>query len=272
MTFFIKKIFFIKILIFFNFFSYSENFPTGARSTSMANASVTFCDIWALSHNQAGIAFLKHKSLAFHFENHFLLKEHSLKSIFFVYPTNMGNFGLNYYNFGYSKYNISKIGIAYAKSFSEKFSFGLQLNYFNTYIENNIKNQGVINFEFGFLMKISENLSFGSHIFRPQKSKIENYENENLSTILKFGLSYKIQKMIIFCLEAEKDIKYKQNFKFGMEYNYKNNIFLRMGIFTNPNFYSYGIGFVFKKFKTDIAFSKHPILSYSSHISVNYEF
>ncbi|HIO72826.1 MAG TPA: hypothetical protein EYN38_06955, partial [Flavobacteriales bacterium] len=39
-------------------FAGGENYPIGARSAAMGNASVTFTDLWAVHHNQAELAGL----------------------------------------------------------------------------------------------------------------------------------------------------------------------------------------------------------------------
>ena len=50
------------------------------------------------------------------------IKELSHGALALALPTNAGTFGLSYSYFGYSKYNESKIGLAYAKKLFEKIS------------------------------------------------------------------------------------------------------------------------------------------------------
>ncbi len=73
-------------------YSSNDNLPQGARSAALGNASVTFADFWAIQNNQAGLADFKNIAAGFYYENRFLLKELSLKSVAFVLPTKNRNF------------------------------------------------------------------------------------------------------------------------------------------------------------------------------------
>jgi len=128
----VKILTFLLVFLFIYLISYSgnDNYPTGSRSASMGNSSVTLSDVWSTHHNQAGLAGLTKPTIGFHHENRFIVKEYGLQSLAFVLPTNSGNFGISLSYFGYSKYNESKIGLGYAKKLSDKISFGVQLDYF----------------------------------------------------------------------------------------------------------------------------------------------
>src|SRR3989339_551673 len=90
-------------------FSGNENYPVGARYSSMGNTGVMTPSLWSTSHNQAGLAFLKISEVGLHYENKFLIPELGLSSLAFALPSKKsGTFGLNYNHFGYSKYNESK--------------------------------------------------------------------------------------------------------------------------------------------------------------------
>ena len=96
--------------------------PTGGRGNGMGNASVALNDFWSLQNNQAGLANFQSIAASFYYQNRFLLSELGLKSFGFTLPTRTGVFGLSYQNFGYSQYNETKVGLAFGKSFGERFS------------------------------------------------------------------------------------------------------------------------------------------------------
>ncbi len=265
----------ILFIILFNFhsiFAGNENYPVGARSAAMGNATVMMSDLWSIHHNQAGLASIENISVGFHFENKFIFPEYGLQSAAFVFPTKTGVLGLNLSYFGYSKYNETKIGLAYAKTFYDKFSIGIQLDYLNTYIAEGYGNKGTAVFEAGIMTEPVENLYVGAHIYNPTRSKIADYDDERIPTIMRIGLGYNFADKVFLSVETEKDLVNKAIFKAGIEYDFLKNIYLRTGISTNPYQTAFGLGYVFKRLKADIAFSTHQILGITPHISINYVF
>ena len=116
-------------------FAGDHNAPAGARSSAMGNASATQQDVWASFHNQAGLAFLKETVIGVSHEQRFMLNELSLNGAAFALPTKKnGTFALSVSYFGYKLYNEQKAGLAYAKSFGDKFSAGVQIDYLGTSI------------------------------------------------------------------------------------------------------------------------------------------
>src|SRR4051812_4058526 len=96
--------------------SAATNYPVGARSSAVANASVTYSDLWAAFNNQAGLAQLKNMSAGVYYENKFLLSDLSLRSFAFAVPVKKtGVFALSASVFGFSLYSEQKASIAYAK-------------------------------------------------------------------------------------------------------------------------------------------------------------
>lgn len=251
-------------------YSSNDNSPQGARSAALGNASVTFADFWAIQNNQAGLADFKNIAAGVYYENRFLLKELSLKSVAFVLPTKSGTFGININYFGFNLYNESKIGLAYAKSFGKYFSAGIQLDYLTTSIGEDYGSKSVVTFEFGLRSQLNENLCIAAHVFNPIRVKIASYDDERIPTIFKLGLSYTFSKNIIAVIETEKDINYKAVVKAGLEYQIIKEASVRIGITTNPCIYTFGFGLILKKFKIDFASSIHQVLGYSPQISLIY--
>ena len=86
---------------------------------------------------------------------------------------------------------------------------------------------------------------------------------------MRFGIGYKIQDKATISLETEKDLRMDAVFKGGLEYNPVAELFLRCGVSSGiMNQYSFGLGYGWKKFTLDIAFSHHRFLGYSPHFSL----
>ena len=244
----------------------------GGRAFGVSGSSLTYRGIWAQYHNQAAMAYLKGVNFGFAFQNSFFVEELSTKSVAFALPLKSGVFGLNYYYFGYPKFNENKLGLSFAKRLGKKFAFGGQLDYFYTHIDGEYGQKGVAAGELGILAEPIDNLFIGAHVFNLWYTKLSTYENEYMPTIFKLGASYLLYEKALLSIEAEKDLDLDIIFKTGLELELLKDFHFRAGIATNPTIYSFGLGYVFKSFQMDIGFSRHPVLDYSPAISIVYAF
>jgi len=252
----------------------ADNYPVGARSAGLANASVTFSDVWSSFHNQAGLAFLKNTEAGAYFENKFFLSDLSVKGFSLGIPTTKaGTFALSATLFGGSLYNEKKAGIGYAKKLGEKFSAGVQLDYLSTFIAEDYGSRSSFVVEAGLLAEPVKNLKIGIHIFNPNRAKLAEYADERIPTIMRLGASYTFSEKVLLCAEEEKDIDQSSVFKAGLEYHVAEVLFIRGGIATNPSLSTFGFGLkINKQFMVDMAASWHQQLGFSPQFSLQYKF
>jgi hypothetical protein len=244
----------------------------GGRALGTSGACITYQDTWAQYHNQAALAYLKGINFGFAFQNAFFVKELSTKSVTFALPLKSGVFGINYYYFGYPKFNESKAGLSFAKRLGKRFALGGQIDYFYTHIDGEYGQKGIAAGELGVLAEPIDNLFIGAHVFNIWHTKLSTYENEYVPTIFKLGASYLLYEKALLSIEGEKDLDLDMVFKAGLELELLEDFFFRAGIATNPNTYSFGLGYTFKSFQMDIGFLRHPVLDYSPSISIVYAF
>lgn len=255
-----------------------DNYPVGARSVGVADASVTFFDLWAAFNNQAGLTQLKSVEAGTYYENKFLLPDLSLKSFAFALPVNKtGVFALSATQFGGVLYNETKAGLAFAKQLGEKFSAGIQLDYLSTHIANGddgyvYGTNNSVAAEGGFIAEPLTNLTIGLHIFNPTRVKLADYDDERVPTIMRFGGSYKFSEKVLVCSEMEKNVDQQNIFKAGLEYHVVEQIFLRAGMASNPSLSSFGFGIKMKQLQIDIASTYHQALGFSPQLSLVYDF
>ena len=247
-----------------------ENWPVGGKAAGMSNASVTLTDFWSVHSNQAGLTGVKTFSAGIYYENRFGLKQLSLKSGAVVMPTKAGVFALSMSYFGYSQFNETKTGLAYAKNFGTKFSAGVQLDYLATHIAENYGNSSALAAEIGLRYQINKNIAIATHVFNPTRAKVAAYNDERAPTIFKLGVSYMFSQKVILAVESEKDIQYNPVFKAGIEYHPIKSIYFRTGISTNPVLNSFGFGLELSNFNLDFAASYHQVLGFSPQVSLIY--
>jgi hypothetical protein len=252
-----------------------ENFPIGSRPAALANAVVMESDIWSVSHNQAGLGDYHNLSIGFHHENKYVVPEAALHALAFTIPVKPGTFGLSYTYFGYSLYNESKIGIAFGRSFGEKFSGGIQLNYHYIfvsplYLSGEYENRHALTVEGGIQYKPSSTLRIGIHIFNPSRSRLLPTKSDTLGTTLRAGISYSPVEKLWMAIETEKSLSYKLRIKSGIEYQLNKGLFLRTGIITSPFQNTFGLGFNISRINADVAFSHNETLGFMPHFSLQF--
>lgn len=238
----------------------------------MANASVSLSDVWSTHHNQAGLAFVKDISTGVYYENRFLLQQLSLKAAAIALPIKAGTFGIAFSSFGYSLYSENKYSLSFAKAFSNKFSMGIAMDYISTKIAEGYGSKGVAVAEIGLQTKPIKNLTIGVHLFNPTRTKLADYNNERLPTILRLGGHYQFSEKVILAIETEKNISEKALLKVGIEYKPTKELFIRIGVGSNPTTSSFGLGINLKSFKIDLSTHYNQVLGFSPQIGLTYNF
>ncbi len=251
----------------------NENWSLGGQQAGMGFSGVTLTDVWSSSKNQAALARLTSPCLGLYAENRFIIEEMSLQAFSFALPTKeAGTFAIDLSYFGYSLYNESKVGLAYGLMLGKKFSLGAKINYLNTHFADEYGNKGNVIAEVSFLYEPVDNFLIGGHLYNITRSKIANYDDERIPSSLTFGLGYRFTPKFFITTECEKDLDNPIMFRVGLDYNILKNVYVRGGVATSPNYATFGIGYVLKKFKVDVSFSYHQILGYSPHVGFIYTF
>lgn len=248
-----------------------ENNPPGARSGGMANAGLNFTDIWSIYHNQAGLGYIEGPTAAVFYENKFLISNFAYAGFAGALPLGNGTIGVSYTNFGYSAYKESSIGLAYGMKLSEKFAVGVRLNYHSIRIDaDGYGNKGALTADVGFRLQVSERVSLAAHLANPTRTKLNDFDDERIPTIIRFGAGYEISDDLLATAEVEKDIDMNPIFRAGIEYQPADILFLRVGASSNPGLFAFGFGLNFDAFKVDLSTTYHSVLGYSPQIALTY--
>jgi len=251
--------------------SQNDNWPIGADHAGMGYTGVAYGDIWGTYYNQASLAGLNSFSMGAFFRNTFNVQELGVKAASFAMPVFNGVAGAAFTHFGYSGYSETKFGLAYAMQLGKTLSAGIQLDYVNTHIANEFGNQGTPTGEVGIRFEPLDNLVFGAHVYNPFRAKLSGYDNQRLPTIFRAGLSYLFAGRFLLTVEGNQDMQNKTVLRAGAQFYALNHVYLRGGFSTNPDITHFGIGVEFAGVQANIAFSRHPVLDYTSHIGIAYK-
>lgn len=271
-----KKLVFLIITLFVTarLFAGIENYPVGGKAAGMSNASVIYSDLWSVHHNQAGLAGYHRMAIGFYNEYKFLSPDLGLKALAFTIPVFKETIGISLSHFGNQDMNEQKFGLAIAKPFGDKFFAGIQLNYHRLFLSEVYGRAGGISTELGILANPVKNFWAGVHVFNPTHSKINDTDGERIPTVCTTGLGYFFSEKFSSCIESEIIIDNQTiyNFKAGIDYDIYKKIFLRVGGTSNPEQFSFGLGFEVSRINADVAFTYHQIFGFYPQFSISYAF
>lgn len=263
---------FFSIFILFVSKLFSQGFlPVGARSNSIANASIALSDCWSYYHNPGALGVINKSEIGVSYSNRFLLKELQNQGLVYVQPIKKGvlSFGVQF--FGLDVYRGSRIGGGYSLKLSDKLFSGVQLNYQRLQLSSNYGVKNSVTAEAGIYYMLNDQWRIGVSIFNLGRAKLSSFENERVSTIMRLGTVYQISKKVLFALEIDKNVNYLPRLKGGIEYIPVKNVYLRGGIATQPIEFTFGLGSIFKSFQLDIGSSYQQVLGWSPHFSLCYK-
>lgn len=213
-------------------------------------------DVFSISSNQASLAKINKPSAGVYGEKRFLLNELGLYNAKIVIPTSSGNFAFNASYFGFSEYNESQFGLAYARSLGTKVDVGVQFNYYAVRIAS-YGSASAVNFEFGAIFHLTDNLNGGLHVYNPIAGKLGKDKAEKLASIYSAGLGYEPSEKFLFSVEIQKEEDEPVNVNVGLQYQFLTQLLARAGVSSSASTLYMGIGFKLKSLRVDAIASYH---------------
>ncbi len=245
--------------------------PIKANYIQTGAYSNNFTDAFSFTNNQAALISQKETSAGIYSERRFSLQELSNYTAAIAIPTNAGGFGIQTNYFGFSDYNESQIGIAYAKKLGRFINIGVQFNYYSIHISE-YGNANTTNFEIGFIIHPTEKITAGFHVYNPIGGDFGKNTNEKLASIYNAGLGYEASSQVFISAEIIKEENKPVNVNAGLQYIFAKQFFARMGIVTESTSPYIGFGLHWKEFRLDATVSYHPQLGFTPGLLFIYDF
>jgi hypothetical protein len=269
----LTKPFLILLFVFFHLIIDAQTVrrPVAAVYTGLGAYSTDHTDVFSFTNNQASLAQMKNASAGVYGEKRFMLDELSLYQLAIAVPTNSGNFGVKAGYFGFSDYNESQMGLAYARKLGSKIDVGVQFNY-NSIQVNGYGNSSAINFEIGTVFHLTDKLNAGIHAYNPVGGKFGKNAEEKLASVYTVGLGYEASEKFFVSTEIEKEENQPVNVNAGMQYKFLPQLLARVGITTNTSNVYAGVGLFLKTFRLDVVASYHPQLGVTPGLLLLYDF
>jgi hypothetical protein len=246
-----------------------EVVPRGGRSMGMGNSSTSLTDAYAIFNNPAGLSGIQHSQVFFGYDHRLNLSELTTLSAGFIQAKEKFTYGLATSRFGGALFNQHLVGAAIANQLGIT-SLGMKVSYLQTAMEG-FGTGGSWLIDFGGIAELTPHLFFAAHIFNLTRSNYGGKSWDRLPTIVKSGISFRPSEKVMTNVEVEKDILHPAILKVGIEYNFYQKLWGRVGMNNQPQQLFFGIGCTGKRLAFDYAMTQHPRLGSTHHFSMNYQ-
>lgn len=267
---------YIALFLFFSIKLSAQQSTVLPSAISAANISSAVQDEWSAFQNISALAHVENWEVGAQYENHFMVRELSTKSVQFAKSTKHVNIGASFSYFGYSLYNDMIAGIGFARNFGDKFSMGLQFDYFTSYFSGEEQNRyrGTIFPQFGVSSKITPNLIVGFNTFNPFQANIKTeYAIKRIPSIFSFGSNYFFSDKVNWLFQMDKEVS--SNFKFatGFEYKMIEQMTVKIGAYDSEFLVpTLGVDFHLNRFHIYFNEELHPQLGLNSQLCLKYKY
>jgi hypothetical protein len=245
--------------------------PILATYTGLGAYSLTNADVFSFTANQASLAQLKNASAGVFGEKRFLLNELNNYTAAIGLPTRSGSFGLKAGYYGFSEYNETQLGLAYARKLGSRIDLGAQFNYNGIRIAG-YGNDAAVSFEIGTVWHVTDKLHAGVHVNNPVGGKFGKDQQEKLASVYTFGFGYDASEKFFVSAEIEKEEDQAVNVNAGIQYKFLSILLMRAGMSTNTSTAWLGAGLTLKSFRVDITTAYHPQLGITPGVLLIFNF
>ena len=132
--------------------------------------------------------------------------------------------------------------------------------------------QDPLSTDVGFAANLTNELHLGFSLINPTFSKIDDYANERVPTVIQFAAGYHFSSELSLQAGVKKDMIYPLSFITAIQYSPNEKVSIRGGIGTNPSLASLGINVHLNQIQLIFATQIHQILGWSPDFGIAYQF
>ena len=237
---------------------------------SMTGAGLAGTSFWSIFGNPAAIGKIINTESGYAVTRNYLLEALTQQQAALILPTKPGVIGLSVQSRGNQLLHNDKVGLALARNFGRKITFGMQLDYLSTRFAEGYGSNQSFTFEAGLLCDISKVAKLAIVVDNPLSVKRTQYQVDNYPSYLKVGLSYLVVTKLTWFVDVVECSGIRPIFKTGFEYRYEEHFQFRIGISGQPLTMAFGGSLSFGKMIFDFSSSWHPVLGISPGVGISY--
>ena len=244
----------------------TEAYGAGARALGGSGISLT--DAWSALNNPASLAGFEGLTAGISYRNRFLVSEMADKSAAVCFNIGDSHFGIGFTSFGYSLFSRSRMSLSFARPLAKGFFAGAGVNYHLLRLGENYGSRRVLTAQLGAIYQITKKVSLAAQVFNPTNSRINDYADERMESMLRLGMRCDFSKRVFAVAEVAKALNGKLFIAGGLSYSPHEKLMLRIG--ANNQSFSFGVGAVFGQFLFDLSASYRSIPGFTPELSLLY--
>ncbi len=243
---------------------------SGGQSAAMNNAASAVSSADAVFQNPASLLFITRPTATLATEMRFGVTELKPIGVGFIQPTKSGVFGFSLQHFGFSAFQQQKLGVAFARRFSDKLNVGIQLDYLHLQAPD-YGNAHLLTVEIGCNTLITKDLMLSVYVYNPLAIRLS--ASERVPSVFRLSGAYSVNAYVVVAAEIEKNLLEGANFRFGMDYKITQTVAIRCGFSSLPASFSFGIGYhLSENLVIDAALAHQALLGSTPSLSLTYAF
>jgi hypothetical protein len=184
------------------------------------------------------------------------------------------NTGFSFSQFGYSLYHEMLLGVSFARNFSDKFSMGVQFNYYTAYFSASDSYKGAFLPQIGLSVKITPDFSLGFNTFNPFQTNINTeFVTKRIPSLFSLGTEYFFSTDLVWRTQVDKEVSSNYRVAMGFEYQILQSFAFKLGAYgTDYLVPCLGVGFQTGSFLIDLNCEMHPLLGLNTLAAIKYRF
>lgn len=255
----VYKLSFLLFIVLWSSVGFSQT-NIGTRSVALGGANTALENYeWALFSNPALID-RNRTAVSFHSFRSYGLVELTDIAAAGSYSTKFGALALGFHRYGDDLYNESRIRLGYKNEF-KNLLFGLALNYNTISFGSVYGSANALGLDVGIAANITESLLIGAKSVNVNEPSYT--DGEELPRELAIGFSYFLAETALFTFDTVKDVRFPVAYRGGVEIKVIENLKGRFGFSSEPNTFSFGLGYNSENWIVNLAVQKHQLLGMS---------
>jgi len=241
----------------------------GSRAVSLGGAFTAVTGSpEGIFYNPAILSASDSFGVSFFYTHLYQMKELQYAALAVNIPCVLGNAGIASKMFGNSIYSERAVSLGWAFSICRQIHIGLAVK------KNQLRIKGygaeeILLFDLGLLFNLTKTLTIGASVLHAGKSSASAYRS-SIPLIYSTGLSWKVIKDFLFCIDLTGSDTVGLNTRFGCELRIWQPIWIRCGFERAPPCFSSGIGVQWKNIVLDYAVRFHNCLGATHYCSVSF--
>jgi hypothetical protein len=241
------------------------NLNAGAGEAGAGYVCIMKKGFWSSFRNQSLLAENNSISFGINYDNRYNISQLGTRTAGLIIPSGRTSLGLIYSHFGYSDFRRNMTAVACGMKLSEKLSAGAQVDYFAEMVPGEYEDINIVTGECGVSYSASESTTIGIHLFNPVPNSLRK---SSMPARLRAGAGTMLNNFLFAGAEAEMSSGSSMILRMGIEYEAAKKLWMRSGFCTEFNSFSFGIGYLAKFVKIDLAFATHDKLGITSSASL----